>query len=70
MAYCGGNLPTVAQLKNMYKNECTGGRRAKTCDYWFWSSEETGSASARHVPFYGGGVASTNKRNGYYVRCR
>ncbi|MCG2726567.1 MAG: hypothetical protein L6420_10040 [Elusimicrobia bacterium] len=72
-AYCkqqGKRLPTVKELQNMYENECTGGRRAKTCYGWFWSSEETGSASARVVNFYYGYVYYHNKRYHYHVRCR
>ncbi len=73
MAYCGGNLPTVAQLKTMYKNECTGGRKAKTCRGWHWSSEDStrGSASARDVHFYDGNVSTIHKHyDSSNVRCR
>ncbi|KAF0151535.1 MAG: hypothetical protein FD189_2565, partial [Elusimicrobia bacterium] len=70
MAYCGGRLPTVAQLEAAYKSECTGGRKADTCTGWYWSSQESGASGARTVNFYSGSVFTTTKDNSTNrVRC-
>ncbi len=73
MAYCGGNLPTIAQLKTMYNNECTGGRKAKTCGGWYWSSEDStrSVSSSKGMSFYNGNVYNNvEDGNSYHVRCR
>ena len=69
-AYCGGRLPTVAQLQSWYQAECAGLRTGPTCNKWYWSSEESGSARA--VSFGNGAVIApygeaTN--DGGHVRC-
>ncbi len=70
MAYCGGLLPTVAQLKSIYRAECTEGRLAETCDRWYWSLEEEGADNARTMAFYTGNVSSDNKNfYGNAARC-
>ncbi|KAF0151139.1 MAG: hypothetical protein FD189_2587, partial [Elusimicrobia bacterium] len=69
MAYCGGRLPTVAQLQAAYKSECTGGRKADTCTGWYWSSEESGASDARLVNFSYGTVNVGRKYNVNVVRC-
>lgn len=71
MAYCGGGLPNVAQLQNLYRSECTGGRKMPSCDYWFWSSESTSASDARHVRFNFDGEALEHAKGYHYycVRC-
>ena len=61
MAYCGGLLPTIAQLRSIYRAECTEGRLAETCDRWYWSLDEDGAYSARTMAFYTGNVSSDHK---------
>ena len=70
MAYCGGRLPTVAQLQAAYKAECAGVRTGPTCNKWYWSSEESGASDARYVNFTNGGVGEGFKGYGNDVRCR
>jgi len=50
-AYCGGRLPTVAQLESMYQAECTGDKLSDTCGKGYWSSEAEGPYSAWFVMF-------------------
>ncbi len=70
IAYCGGRLPTVAQLKSMYQAECTGGRKSDTCNKVYWSSEESSSSTARVVHFNNGRVYRYSKSNASVsVRC-
>jgi len=68
-AYCGGRLPTVAQLQSWYQAECAGGRSGPTCNNWYWSSEESGSGYAMGVYFADGYVTSNGKTVDGYVRC-
>ena len=70
MVYCGGRLPTVAQLQAAYKAECAGVRTGLTCNKWYWSSEESGSRSARDVIFTNGNVNVSYKDSNDNVRCR
>ncbi|KAF0126219.1 MAG: hypothetical protein FD189_731, partial [Elusimicrobia bacterium] len=69
MAYCGGRLPTVAQLKAAYKSECTGGRKADSCGYGYWSSKESDASGAWVVGFDGGDVNRHGKDGNNLVRC-
>jgi len=70
MAYCGGLLPTAAQLKSIYRAECTEGRLAETCDKWYWSLDEEGADSAQVMAFYTGNVSNDHKIfAGNAVRC-
>ncbi|MDO8804585.1 MAG: hypothetical protein Q7R35_09135 [Elusimicrobiota bacterium] len=69
-ASCGGRLPTVAQLQSWYQAECTGGRQGNTCNKEYWSSEKSGSGSARLVFFSSGKVSSRGRGSNYgAVRC-
>lgn len=73
--YCkknGGRLPTVVELKEMYKNECSGDKyEAGRCKRWYWSSEEyvPTTTYAMLVGFNNGSVSPVNKTNYNYVRC-
>ena len=70
-AYCGGQLPSVAQLQAAYRAECTGGRTGPTCGKCYWSSDELRSGSARIVTFSNGGVYNAYEgKSTYDVRCR
>jgi formylglycine-generating enzyme required for sulfatase activity len=73
--YCeekGMRLPTVAKLREMCKNECSGDKYEKErCDKWYWSSENCApdTTCAMLVGFSSGGVSRNDKTASHYVRC-
>ena len=70
-AYCGGSLPSVAQLKAWYNSECAGGRKGSIyCNRYVWSGESTSASSARFVTFRDGDVHEYGKYSNINVRCR
>ncbi len=71
--YCGGQggrLPTVGELKDLYKAECEG-KTLDACRNWYWSSEEYARypANAWYVTFYYGQGVTAAKTATAYVRC-
>ncbi|PIS47111.1 MAG: hypothetical protein COT17_05185 [Elusimicrobia bacterium CG08_land_8_20_14_0_20_51_18] len=70
--YCkkkGQKLPGLAELKNMWKKECSDGENADFCKGWFWSSQETKSGNAWYVAFSSGRSGSYRKASSHYVWC-
>jgi hypothetical protein len=68
MAYCNGKLPTMAQLKTMRKNKCTGGIRDDICSRAYWSSESSGSSKALRMSS-SGEAHRYSKNNAFSVVC-
>ena len=71
--YCsanGGRLPTVSELKALYKAECEG-KSLDACRNWYWSSEEYAPYpnNAWYVTFYYGQSVTSAKTTTAYVRC-
>ena len=63
--YCsrnGGRLPTVKELKKMYKGECAGEVHADSCGESFLSSQESGSEYGQAVNFMDGSIFYSVKR--------
>ncbi|MBI4803337.1 MAG: DUF1566 domain-containing protein [Elusimicrobia bacterium] len=72
LKYCKekGGLPTVNELKEMREAECTGAKRADTCNKVYWSSEGINVNIARVVSFYNNQVFVATKRGtNYPYRC-
>jgi len=74
--YCeekGMRLPTVAELKEMYENECSGNKYEEVrCAKLYWSSEDYApdTTCAMDVGFSRGCVDDDDKSAAYdYVRC-
>jgi hypothetical protein len=71
--YCnvkGGRLPTVAELKGIYKAECRG-KTSDICRNWYWSSEEyeLSPDNAWYVTLYYGRAVTMAKTASAYARC-
>ena len=74
--YCqekGSRLPTKAELKEMYKTECSGNKyESDRCDKWYWSSNNlaiTDAWSMWGVNFHYGYVDYKDVTSYNHVRC-
>ncbi len=72
MAYCGGRLPTVAELMKIYKAECANGKGGDACNQAYWSSEDVENAPsfAKHVSFKDGKMNYSSRIANGAVLCK
>ena len=72
VAYCGGRLPTVADLMKIYKAKCADGKGGDACNQSYWSSEDVENAPsfARYVSFKTGKMNYLNRVANGSVLCK